>query len=125
MNGGVSRFLTDNNTLLMAGDFDTINGQQRLLIARYRPAGTGIKDAGDNTLQVYPNPAANELNIDVHRFAGDCAISVYDYSGKRVVYTVVTGEQTVSINTSGLAAGVYYLSVQNGEKQYSQKFIKN
>ncbi|HYG15305.1 MAG TPA: T9SS type A sorting domain-containing protein [Bacteroidia bacterium] len=124
MNGGVISFLTDNNTLLIAGDFDSINGQQRLLIARYRPAGVGVKELEDNTLQVYPNPAANELTIDVHRLAGEPVVSVYDYSGKRVVYAVVTGEQTFTINTSGLAQGVYYLTVQTGDKQYSARFVK-
>ena len=65
--------------------------------------------AGSLVLQVYPNPTSDVLTIHSTGAAGDKAtITLTDLSGKTVLSTVMTGNET-TISMNGLAAGLYLL----------------
>ncbi|MBK7936882.1 MAG: fibronectin type III domain-containing protein [Lewinellaceae bacterium] len=76
-------------------------------------------------LQLYPNPAADHLNLE---YTGDITtnteIRVQDITGRMVLRQNCTQENQV-LDVSRLQAGLYILSVTNGEKQVAQKrFVK-
>jgi CubicO group peptidase (beta-lactamase class C family) len=72
-------------------------------------------------LQVYPNPAQNQLNILLDEYFEQITIS--DIQGKHVFASLSNGKE-LSINTSAFPQGIYYLHLQkrNGSTEH-RKFI--
>ncbi|RMG76869.1 MAG: T9SS C-terminal target domain-containing protein, partial [Bacteroidetes bacterium] len=57
----------------------------------------------------------------------DVVASVFDLNGKLLQsqnYTAFDGFNEMNISTSGLQAGMYIVSLTNGGKHVSQKFVK-
>src|SRR5690606_34545616 len=68
--------------------------------------------AADNSIKVYPNPATDFVNI-ILPSAQTGSISLIDISGRKIAEQVVnSSENKYVINTAGLAAGSYMLSVK-------------
>ena len=67
--------------------------------------GSGVSEAVEDRLRVYPVPVADRLYVDGSFDTGD-TLSFTDARGARVV--VMTGlRRGVPVNVSSLAAGVY------------------
>ena len=77
---------------------------------------------------LYPNPVGNELNIDYtpDNANGELEIKVFDILGKTVFNNKMDAfKDSLSINVSNLAEGMYIISVSvQGKKTYTQKIIK-
>jgi len=77
-------------------------------------------------LQVYPNPAANTLNISVNIPQGNAVEVVLTDMPGRTIKTITTTGHSVQFDIATLPAGCYLVScLQNGIKVANAKFIKN
>ena len=74
---------------------------------------------------VYPNPTTNILNIVTDDTLTNAQFTVYDISGKKVLYQKTTNLNTNQINVSHLQQGVYILQIDASGISQSYKFIKN
>jgi hypothetical protein len=93
-------------------------------------AGVGhIPTPSSLTIQgLIPNPTRNSLLV---RFTGgsasDAEIDVYDVAGRRVLSRAVSsasvGIRFETLDTSSLAAGVYFLRLKTFESQVTRKFV--
>jgi hypothetical protein len=80
------------------------------------------------SVTVYPNPFNGRTTV---RFslaaAGDVDVRVFDVTGReamRVLHDRLrAGEQTVEMNASGMASGVYLLVLRANEETFSQKLL--
>jgi len=72
-----------------------------------------------NNIEVYPNPAINEINISNAPLSS--VLEVIDMTGRKIISTTNTTENTTTINVSNLTPGVYFINT--GYKL--KKFIKN
>jgi len=71
------------------------------------------------TLEVYPNPASSLLRISVPGEA--TSVQVSDIRGARMTnVTFADGK----VDVSGLAKGMYTITVSNGDKVFHQRFVK-
>lgn len=86
--------------------------------------GTGISAAKSLSVSVYPNPTTEKLNIQLNDFNGTASVQVMDLSGKVVMSTEIDFSSDKSINVTELLNGIYILSVNADNKNYTQKFIK-
>lgn len=86
------------------------------------PTDTGIRDyQADNSLEVYPNPAANTLNITLS--SPEAYVRLYDVTGKMVLNEKITLERN-SISTANLPDGVYVCEVVgDGKLRKTQKVV--
>lgn len=76
-----------------------------------------------DNIGLYPNPAADILNLDLPSGNGDYSIIIYNVSGE-VVYTINTSYSI--FNISNLQKGFYIIEVRNNKGfKYSTKFVKN
>jgi hypothetical protein len=66
------------------------------------------------TLQVYPNPANDNINL-VYSGSGQQVLIIYDVSGKAVLTKAFSGN--LQIDASLLANGVYFISCGNSGKK--------
>ena len=77
---------------------------------------------------IYPNPFSNDLYIKFNSVkAGKFKINLTDIAGKQLIYIETkedVGLLEKRINTSGIAKGVYNLSVEIDGEVYTQKVIK-
>lgn len=74
---------------------------------------------------VYPNPASNWITLKSDSVPTlPTQLSIYDTLGRKVKELKYAYQNTQTIDVSNLAAGVYFLRVQNDERIQSIKFIK-
>ena len=80
-----------------------------------------------NSTKVYPNPATNELNVQMNiEVSGEFTFRVIDLMGK--VYQTEKrdyldkGWNSLQINTTELVTGTYFLLISNGKDTSHQKF---
>ena len=86
-----------------------------------------LNPAVSSSLIMYPNPVHGLLNVRVKDIPGNAVITITDAGGKTLLAQTaktVTGGQTISLNTSRLAAGVYVVHVQYNGQSEEQKFVK-
>ena len=87
-----------------------LDGKQVKVELRGLAAGIAAVDAS-NSVNVYPNPAAGELNI----IAGvNAKVIITDMTGKEVIFTGdVNANMQQAINVSNFANGMYLVKVYN------------
>jgi len=90
---------------------------------------TGLQDQLVNTFQLklYPNPATDELNLQVpSKVIGDVRLTIYDFRGRVVLdqATRLNKDNLISLNISELNLGIYVVVLQ-GEEEFSRsQFVK-
>ena len=72
---------------------------------------------------MYPNPASNNLNIDLPNGAVSAKVEFYDYVGKSALRGEISPNNN-NINVSDLSSDMYILKVITDNKIDSKKFIK-
>lgn len=79
-------------------------------------------------MNVYPNPASDEVNVEFSGNNGNYSVSLLDLQG-RVIYTTVSnnvvGNQTITVPVSAVASGSYIVKVSgNGVSKVQNVVIK-
>jgi hypothetical protein len=79
-----------------------------------------------SNLLVYPNPAANVLNIVWNDKTGaNASVTITDVIGKTLLYANLSaGQGQTQINISELQEGIYTITVRSAESTYNTKLIK-
>ncbi len=80
----------------------------------------GISD--EKPLSIHPNPARESISFELPDQVKD--IQLTNNSGVQVAIRFIQNENTYTCDISGLAPGMYLLSVQTESVQMSSKFIK-
>ncbi len=84
----------------------------------------GVDDIKNSVaLSVYPNPAGDYLNVDVHGFSKSCPISIVNIEGVEV-YSGLIEHQHSTIEVSNLPTGVYVLRLKTESGIQKRKFVK-
>lgn len=83
---------------------------------------TGVTDNDISKIQVYPNPTSDWVIIKGD-FSIPTLVSLFDVTGRIVKSTVINGNSSL-VNLQNLNAGLYYLKIKIGDKQFSKKIIK-
>lgn len=80
----------------------------------------------NNKLRLFPNPADNELTLDVDPSITLTNLSIYDINGKNLFSQSDFGAQQLQqkINVSQLPSGVFFLTVESDQGTTSIKFVK-
>ena len=79
--------------------------------------------------QVYPVPATDYLNVQfVSKLEGALSIQIVDIAGKEVAsqnFKATSGLNELTLNTSNLPVGNYFVSITDGAISVTEKFVKN
>ncbi len=90
---------------------------------------TGIEEAEQNLLTLYPNPAGTFVTLSiVEGLTKNSHLQIHNAQGQLVTLSVPDsyrdeGPQTI-IDISSFAPGIYFLTLTNEEQTLSRKFIK-
>ena len=88
--------------------------------ATLKEPGTGIDKLNTYTISLYPNPVQNILHIKAEETV--TAIRIYSMGG--TVVAQAAGENISEINLTHLAAGIYMVRVETGERGSVMKVVK-
>lgn len=70
---------------------------------------TGIEETATAPVRIYPNPAADELHIDLPQTVRNGTVIITDLSGRQVMKTTLNGQNPIQV--SDLRPGVYFLEL--------------
>ncbi|MBV8252291.1 MAG: T9SS type A sorting domain-containing protein [Chitinophaga sp.] len=81
-------------------------------------------NSDEQSVQAFPNPANNVLNINLTGYKGKSEVDITDLNGRVVVRRLVNNNST-QVDVSTLAPGIYVISVKNKDGKVSMtKFVK-
>src|SRR5690606_8253699 len=76
-------------------------------------------------VQVYPNPAQDEVNVVFKQVAGKATLALSSVTGKVIYKKAVqggTGRETIQL--TGVPPGIYIVELKGQNISYTQKLIK-
>ncbi|HLG03212.1 MAG TPA: T9SS type A sorting domain-containing protein [Bacteroidia bacterium] len=126
-NNGVNCFAEMNGDIYIGGGFYTVDGDSVHRIVRYTGASLGINDASTSlnmTGNVFPNPSNGEFTIKIPEEFNDAfTVCIYDVLGQVVFKDNFTSEKNIPIGISDKPKGIYFLRINSGNQQVTQKII--
>lgn len=85
---------------------------------------TAIASADNGSLKMYPNPATDQLSIDLNEMNDNSAVmSIFDIGG-RLVHSLPVDKSMVNLQVVDFESGVYFISVKGENTMINTKFIK-
>ncbi len=84
-------------------------------------ATLGVGDLSSGTISIYPNPVKSVLHIDANTMSLT-KVEIYSLLGKKVK-EVTTDFDAISLDE--LPGGIYFVQAYAGNRQFTQKLIKN
>ena len=83
--------------------------------------GTGVREAGDASFSLYPNPASDQVKIDLGGTTANATVTIYDARGRQVHSGLLSESGVVNLN--GWKPGIYLVKVEAGGRQTSARLI--
>jgi hypothetical protein len=83
-------------------------------------------DLNENNINIYPNPASNQVNINIkdNYLNENIEISLYNSLGLKVKDISNSGlNKSVSFSVSELPGGCYFVRINNGKAVISKPII--
>ncbi len=117
------------STATVVGDVSNFPSGSSLMDAFQTNAVAGLDEVQNAiAMNVYPNPASDEVNVEFTGNNGDYSVSLLDLQG-RVIYSTVSnnvvGNQTITVPVSAVASGSYIVKVTgNGVSKVQNVVIK-
>lgn len=85
----------------------------------------GLEEAGlAATVQLYPNPVKNELQINLGDWYRKVEIALYDVTGKKLMAQALGGQSAFEVNVASLPKGMYFLQLVADGEQATFRIIK-
>lgn len=90
------------------------------------PTAVGLTEVNDlNNVNLYPNPATNQIALDLTSVQSSVNIRVMDISGRVVMEQLNQNPGIVrNFEITSLESGLYFMVLSNGSSQEIKKFIK-
>jgi hypothetical protein len=87
----------------------------------------GLNDfpISENNFAISPNPANETINIEISGDLTDAKIRIYNQLGQIEKYISNINYRNIHIEIADLTNGLYFIVLQNGDRQLSGKFIIN
>ena len=99
-----------------------LNTQRATLITSGMCQANSINKPMELKFSISPNPASDIIMVRLSENNDLTEIHILDMTGKTIL-TKTTNKKEISINTSELPSGIYFLKLQNNKKIGVQKFI--
>ncbi|MDD2412175.1 MAG: PKD domain-containing protein, partial [Bacteroidales bacterium] len=82
----------------------------------------------ENSLHIYPNPASNELFVDIENLTdGHCTVTLFNTVGQKIkvkkLEVLENSQNTIRWNISTIAKGVYLIKLETEKTQITKKVI--
>lgn len=75
--------------------------------------------------KTYPNPTANNLNLDITGGKGDYQVVVRSVDGQSILIEELSQSNSARFDFRGLASGMYFITIAKDGERLTKKFVKN
>ena len=84
-----------------------------------------IRDEDKDWIRIFPNPVNDVLNISLpENINGKATISILDILGKEIQKTSFAAVSELSISTTSLASGIYFIKLKLDAEVYVKKILR-
>jgi len=106
-----------NVTLIVnnGGQIDTLTKTAYIYVGN-----VGVHNLSQNAVNLFPNPVQDFMTVQANDNIKD--ISIYNVTGQKVISQTVSSK-TVTINTSSLTAGIYYVKTNLDNGTFTKKIV--
>ncbi len=111
--------MTMNNPALATQACDNLQNAFELSVRNV--TGIAERNSFQNSVKLYPNPAANMITIEAETMENNTVLSVTDLAGKVIAETMVTNNKA-QVNITNFEKGIYF--VRSATQSGSARFIK-
>ncbi len=87
------------------------------------PTGIDHIFESNSVLEIYPNPASQQVTINTHLLNESVVLGIYDISGRKIKEVNLLKNQRQMIDLNDVNSGIYFLKWQEGSIPYSHKLI--
>ncbi len=103
----------------------SVNGLAPVVVQVLQDVSTvGIPENGTATLHVFPNPAADLLNVALENHSEETIrVSLYDLQGKPIFDKTSPGNKSISLDVADLPRGAYFLQIFLQNETLTRKVI--
>lgn len=115
--------LTMNNYQYRCVVYDSLGGGCHNTSSSATLFVTGINEIEIANVKIYPNPATDNITVDLPTLTNKTTATIYDVLGATQKYVVLDQQQT-SIDISSFARGVYFIEVTADNKVRRQMIVK-
>lgn len=98
------------------------NGEQDFSLAYSGAKTDNEEDAKRNELKIYPNPAVDQVHLNLKEAGNDVEVVILDLSGRQVLTHSFRGNHA-TLNISKLASGLYLVHIVDGAKKTTKKLL--
>jgi len=118
-NGGTMSFYS--NPTVSSGGTDTVISISSSLMC----VSTGITPLKkkENEIFIFPNPSAGNFSIDFGYLVGNGTLELYNIFRQKLFEQNIINESKKVIHLKSISAGIYFVKVFDGEKNYCKKVI--
>tara|TARA_R110001592_G_scaffold68626_2_gene210368 strand:+ start:63397 stop:64800 length:1404 start_codon:yes stop_codon:yes gene_type:complete len=92
-------------------------------IAGNNGSGVGLASLAFTTVDVYPQPAGNELKIDLPNALGIMELAVYNLQGQLIYQKSLFSGTQLQLNCTAWKSGLYILRLTSDEKSIEKKLL--
>lgn len=121
---GLIVLLSSSTPVPVAGSYLWVD---KLAFAGTVPTAVMTLAAQNAATTVYPNPATGNVNVYYHATTGkDVAVSLADVTGKvlkTLSFRAVAGENSFNIDLKGVAQGMYFIQLADGNGVTQKKLV--
>ncbi|MFH0895180.1 MAG: T9SS type A sorting domain-containing protein [Bacteroidota bacterium] len=78
----------------------------------------------NSEFHVFPNPATDQLVFEITNAENNSVVTITDLFGNKIMSNNLNNKMSGSFDISGLSRGIYLISILNGNKYLSKKFVK-
>ena len=115
---------TEFGTYTVAGEDENGCPQEYVLTLVHN---SGIAEVeNEYSIALYPNPTSENATLSVKGLNEEATVIVTDQAGRVISTTkLALGQETLELERSKLASGVYYIRIQTANSVRTEKLIKN
>ena len=115
---------TEFGTYTVAGEDENGCPQEYVLTLVHN---SGIAEVeNEYSIALYPNPTSENATLSVKGLNEEATVIVTDQAGRVISTTkLALGQETLEVESSKLASGVYYIRIQTANSVRTEKLIKN
>lgn len=114
--------LQPDNKIILTGYSYAPSGIGEIVVARYDNIILGTNEYQDLEFHLYPNPADEQITIELRDASSKYQVEILDILGRKVFYSEI--QKVGVINISALVSGAYLVKINSENKANVVRFIK-
>ena len=96
-----------------------------MALTGHPPLALNVSNNFESTVLIYPNPADNNINIDLgSSYKNNTKLNMYDIQGKLVYHLDNLKGELVQIDLSNFERGIYILNIVSDKDSKNYKIVK-